>query len=137
MTTYSGRCMCGYVNYSITSEPVASRICWCKDCQFISGNGTANGVFPTESMTVSGELRHFDKTSDSGNTITRKFCGNCGCHLFSESSGRKGLTVVRLGTLENSENIHPTANIWTKSAPNWACMSNDLEKFSDQSTPVK
>lgn len=39
------------------------------------------------------------------------------------------MTVVRLGTLDEPSAVTPTANIWTASAPGWACINRALEQF--------
>ena len=133
-TPYTGGCLCGQVRFQISSEPGGSRICWCRDCQRIASNGTVNAIFPSASIEVSGSPRGFDKTADSGHTVTRRFCPQCGTQLFSESTGRPGLTVVRLGTLDQPSSIKPSANIWTASAPDWACLDESLEQFSGPPT---
>lgn len=129
MKHYTGGCLCGAVRYEITAEPGASRLCWCRDCQRIASNGTVNAVFPTPAIRISGATSSFDKTADSGNTVTRRFCPRCGTQLFSDSTGRQGFTVVRLGTLDEPSSVKPTANIWTGSAPSWACLDEALDRF--------
>ena len=136
MTSYAGACLCGAVRYRITAEPGPSRICWCKDCQRISSNGTVNAIFPTEAIEISGTPGRYDKTADSGNTVTRRFCGHCGSQLFSDSTGRPGLTVVRVGTLDDPSRIRPTSNIWTASAPTWACLDPSLEQVEGSPAPA-
>lgn len=127
---YLGGCLCGQIRFRIAAEPGAARICWCRDCQRIASNGTANVMFASDAMEISGSPGRFDKPADSGNTVTRRFCTHCGTQLFSDSSGRPGLTVVRIGTLDEPSRIQPTANIWTASAPAWACLDESLEGFS-------
>lgn len=137
MNEKTGGCLCGQVRYRIAAEPVISRLCWCRDCQRISGNGTANVIFPTTDIAITGSLMEYNKNADSGNTITRKFCPICGCHIFAESTGRVGLTVVRVGTLDDPSSIKPTANIWASSAPGWACLNPQIERIEHQPLPSK
>jgi hypothetical protein len=132
MKARTGGCLCGQVRYQITAEPVISRLCWCRDCQYIAGNGTANAIFPTASISVTGSLSQHNRVATSGNTVTRKFCPNCGCHVLGESSGRAGMTVVRLGTLDEPSSIKPVANIWASSAPAWACLDAELQRVEGQ-----
>jgi len=132
MSERTGGCLCGQVRYQITAEPIISRLCWCRDCQHISGNGTANVIFPTEAIAVTGRLTEFKKSAASGNAIRRKFCPDCGCHIFAESSGRSGFTVVRIGTLDHPSTIKPAANIWASSAPGWACLDPQLQRIEQQ-----
>ena len=137
MTERTGRCLCGNVTYRLTADPVVSRICWCRDCQHISSNGTVNAIFPTGSIEISGSPAEYTSAGDSGNHVTRRFCARCGSHLFADSTGRPGLTLVRLGTLDNPSSIKPSANIWSASAPAWACFDGSLEQVERQPLPPK
>jgi len=135
MTERTGGCLCGEVRYRLMAEPIVARICWCRDCQRIAGNGTANAMFPTAAIEVTGSISEYVSMADSGNHIQRRFCALCGCHLFADSSGRPGLSVVRLGTLDDPSSITPTSNIWSASAPRWACLDTKIERFDQQPLP--
>lgn len=129
MNSFTGGCLCGEIRYEIAAAAGPSRVCWCRDCQRIASNGTVNVIFPSDSIKISGEPGKHDKTADSGNMVNRRFCANCGTQLFSDSSGRPGLTVVRVGTLDEPSAVRPTTNIWVASAPSWACVDPSLEQF--------
>lgn len=132
MTTRTGRCLCGAVRFTLTAEPVAVRICWCRDCQHLAANGTVNLLMVSEAVSLSGELASYTKTADSGNEMTREFCPGCGTHLFARSSARPQFRVVRAGNLDEPSSIQPTMNIWAASAPAWACLDPALEKAERQ-----
>lgn len=136
MLERTGRCLCGDVQYSVTGEPVVARICWCRVCRKISGNGTANAIFPSAAIHVTGTTSAFTSRADSGNDITRDFCPNCGTHLFASSSASPDFRVVRLGTLDEPSTIAPAINMWVSSAPIWACMDQALKSELQQPTPV-
>lgn len=135
MNTRTGGCLCGQVRFQISGESGPSRICWCHDCQRLAANGTVNVVFPTAAIDITGNVAQHTKTADSGNQVTRRFCPQCGSQLFSDSTGRPGFTVVRVGTLDDPSSITPTANIWRASAPAWACVDPTLESF-DHAPPA-
>jgi hypothetical protein len=135
MTTRTGGCLCGQVKFTLTGEPVASRLCWCRECQRMAANGTANAIFPSDALRVTGQPATYERTADSGNVVSRRFCVACGCHLFADSNGRPGFTVVRLGTLDDPSSIRPAANIWAASAPGWACLDAALPRFEQQPPP--
>jgi hypothetical protein len=137
MTERNGHCLCGAVSFTITSEPVATRVCWCRDCQHLSANGTVNLLVPVESLTIIGPLSEHTKIADSGNTITRQFCPDCGTHLFAKSSGRPQFRVVRAGNLDQPSTIKPSMNIWAASAPIWACLDPKLDLVEQQPSPPK
>lgn len=137
MSERTGGCLCGLVRYRLTGEPVVSRICWCRDCQHISSNGTVNAIFPSTSIEVNGAPSEYVSAADSGNHVRRRFCPRCGSHLFADSTGRAGLTVVRVGTLDEPSSIGPVANIWTSSAPAWACLDPALASVDGQPLPLQ
>lgn len=137
MEIQSGSCLCGSVKYTFTVAPVATRICWCRDCQYIAANGAVNMVVHSSSLNIDGELSVFTKLAESGNSIERRFCPSCGIHLFANSSARPQFTVVRVGTLNNPSSVKPTANIWVSSAPNWACLNSELEQLEKQPAAPK
>ena len=128
MTERTGRCLCGAVSFTLAAEPLAARICWCRDCQHLSGNGTVNLLVAAEAFTVSGTLAEHSKTAASGNLVTRQFCPNCGTHIFAKSSARPQFRVVRAGNLDEPSSIRPGVNIWASSAPDWACLDPELER---------
>ena len=71
MTDRSGRCLCGQVTFRIGAEPVISRICWCRDCQHLAGNGTVNAIFPSDAIQVSGDTAAYTSAADRPATATR------------------------------------------------------------------
>jgi hypothetical protein len=135
MIQRDGQCLCGAVRFQVSGEPIATRICWCRDCQRTAANGTVNAMVPTSALDVTGELKVFTTTADSGNQVRRSFCPNCGSHLFATSSARPQITVVRVGTLEDPASVRPTVNIWASSAPVWACLDPALERVERQPQP--
>lgn len=136
MPERTGACLCGEIRFRLTAEPTASRICWCRDCQRLAANGTVNVVVPSASLELTGSPTAHTRQADSGNQVTRRFCPRCGAHLFSDSTGRPGLTVVRAGTLDDPSSIQPSANIWSGSAPTWACLDDTLERHERQPAPA-
>ena len=135
MTERHGRCLCGAVHYTIAADPLVTRVCWCRDCQRLAPNGTVNAIVPTDALAVTGEVATFENLADSGNRLTRRFCPRCGTQLFANSSARPQFTVVRVGTLDDPSSVRPSANIWTRSAPAWACMDPRLETSDGQPLP--
>lgn len=132
MTLRTGRCLCGAVSFTLSADPLAVRICWCRDCQHLAANGTVNLLVPAEALSVSGTVAEHVKTADSGNQLTRQFCPSCGTHLFGISSGRPQFRVVRVGNLDEPSSVTPTTNIWTSSAPVWACLDAGLDNVPGQ-----
>ncbi len=135
--TIEGGCLCKSVRYRISAEPIMMRLCWCRDCQYIAaGNATANVVFPSDALTFTGELHDYVSKADSGNILHRKFCPTCGTPVFSQAEVRPHVIIVRAGTLDDPSAVKPSVNIWTDSAPTWACMNAELPAFPHQLPPM-
>jgi hypothetical protein len=128
-----GGCLCGAVRFKISKDPVVIRACWCRLCQYIaSGNATINLAFSRDAISLTGELKDYTSVADSGRHMHRRFCPSCGTHLFSEAEERPHLIIVRGGTLDDPNLAHPSATIWTASAPEWARIDPDCEQFAGQ-----
>ena len=137
MKTITGGCLCKQVRFEITADPIAMRLCWCRDCQYLaSGNATVNVVFPSNALKVEGELRDYQSQADSGNRMHRRFCPTCGTPVFSAAESRPHLVIVRNGALDDTELTNPGATIWTASAPEWAWIDEALPMHAGQPPPV-
>jgi hypothetical protein len=135
MKELMGRCLCGAVTYRIFAEPVVTRVCWCRACQYLAANGTVNVLVPTSGLESSGQLSEYLSIADSGSEMRRRFCPRCGSHLFANSSVRPQFTVVRAGTLDDPSAVRPAVNIWAGSAPDWACLDSNLQRIEQQPIP--
>ena len=133
----TGGCLCKSVRYRIEAEPIVTRVCWCRLCQYLgAGSGTVNVCFPTEAISIEGELSDFSSIADSGNVMHRRFCPTCGTQLFSGAEARPHLTFVRAGTLDDSEIARPASIILTSAAPSWACIDDNLPWVEGQPLPA-
>src|SRR5258708_32003161 len=116
----AGGCLCGAVRYSIDAQVSALRACHCVNCQKSSGaGGTVNAVVPTDSFKISkgATKRYDDSATQSGRTLSRHFCGDCGSPIYSHRNPNPGFVVVRAGSLDDSSGTKINANISTASAP--------------------
>ncbi len=133
----TGGCLCGAVRYRIDAEPILTRVCWCRLCQYLgAGGGTVNTCFPSAAISIEGPLNDFKSIADSGNIMHRRFCATCGTQLFSEAEVRPHLIFVRAGTLDDPELAKPAATIWAQAAPSWACIDANLPVFAGQAPPA-
>src|SRR5574340_3792 len=110
----TGRCFCGAVRFQFDQPPLTVRACWCRDCQYLAaGNASVNAIFKADSFKVTGEVAEYVSTADSGSVMRRRFCPKCGTPLFSLSSRRPDVMVVRVGALDDREVGGPSGFIWT------------------------
>ena len=88
-TTNSGTCFCGTVKFTATGAPAAMGYCHCASCRHWSA-GPVNAFSlwnPDELKVTAGadSIGTYHRTPNS----YRKWCKNCGGHLFTEHPGMK------------------------------------------------
>lgn len=136
--SHGGGCLCGAVRITADADPVTVRQCWCRLCQYLSAGGsTVNVIFPSEAVSISGDVKWRSDIADSGNSLDRGFCGECGTPLFSKSDARPHLMVIRVGAMDEPELFAPQVLIWTSKAPEWACLDPRLLQVERQPPPAR
>ncbi|MEO1199591.1 MAG: GFA family protein [Pseudomonadota bacterium] len=128
--SFSGGCLCGAVRYTVTAEPSWIYYCHCADCR--KSNGTAfhvGMVVPADSVAWTGSLKEYAKPADSGRTIRRFFCGDCGSQLYTPTSFDPELISLKAGTMDDPSGLRPTAEIWTQSKMAWADLPDDIDSY--------
>lgn len=130
-TLRTGGCACGAVRYEYDAEPRLALNCHCRDCQRASGTAYAAILrVPAATFTVTkGEPKFYTITSDSGNSVSRGFCAECGSPLFSRLSGMSDVVGVRVSSLDDPSHYRPTMDIFVASAQPWDHMNPGLPKF--------
>ena len=73
-----------------------------------------------------------ESIAESGNKMHRRFCPNCGVHMFSEAEERPSIIVIRAGTFDDTEQIKTEGIIWTSEAPSWAYLNPNVPHFENQ-----
>lgn len=135
--SHQAGCLCGAVRIAIDAEPIATRQCWCRLCQYLAaGNATINTVFPSDKVAWTGDVAWYASVADSGRPMERGFCPACGTPLFSRTNARPHLLIVRTGALDDPELQAPSMHIWTAEAPGWACLDPALPQVEGQPPPV-
>jgi hypothetical protein len=133
----TGGCLCGAVRFRATEVPISARVCWCSVRQKIGAGGpTVGAAFRTGTVSIEGTLKDDVSIADSGNRMHRRFCPECGTHLFSGAEARPHSIFVGVGALDDPEIVKPVATIWTASAPSWACIDRDPPRIPGQPPPV-
>ena len=131
----NGGCLCGAVRYECSTEPQATMICHCMDCQRFTGTAYATVCFYSKSdVHITGELKGFDLETDSGNVMTRTFCPNCGAHITENSTWKPEQVVITAGSLDDPTRVKPEAHCWTKRMLPWVEGIAELHKFEGNPT---
>jgi len=130
-TPLTGGCRCGAIRYQLSADPFLVAHCHCRDCQYSTGGGSATVmILPRAGVEVTkGETTSYTVSAESGNTVTRRFCGDCGSPLFSELGASPEIFVVKPGSLDEPAAVTPMAHIWTASAPGWSLPEDGLPRF--------
>jgi hypothetical protein len=129
-TFFTGGCLCGAIRYECTGQPVLSTNCHCRDCQKASGGASTAALFvPKDTLKITGDVKYYDKTGDSGQTISRGFCPHCGSALFGKPAILPDLISIRPGTLDDPSTFQPAIDIYTASAQPWDYMNPGLPKY--------
>jgi hypothetical protein len=132
MTTYAGGCHCGKIRYETSADPIMAGHCQCTDCQVFSGTGHASVlVFPSEALKITGTMKYYDSKADSGATITRGFCADCGTGVVSKPGSIPGVTTVKAGTLDDPKLFQAQMVLYTKSAQPWDNVGENLAAFPE------
>lgn len=127
---YSGSCLCGAVRYTVSAEPLATGNCHCRNCQKSAGAPFSSAfLIRQDALQLTGELKYYERTSDTGNTVRRAFCPTCGTPLFSASTGMPDILVMKITGLDHADAIQPMMDIYTESAQAWTRMDPALPKF--------
>lgn len=132
----TGRCACGAIRLEFSAKPIATRQCWCRQCQQIAAGGpTQNAIFKNDHVSIQGTLASCQWTAASGNTLTFHFCPSCGTQVYGQSSARMYLKTVRFGVIDEPHGLRPEMVIWTEDAPAWAQIDPTLEAWPQQPPP--
>lgn len=134
----TGGCLCGAIRYTV-SAPLHNVIaCHCTHCRKISGAGSShNAPVATSSVNfTAGTPKKYADTADSGNTLYRYFCENCGSSIMSQRSKTPEMSVLKVGTLDDASGLKLAMNIWTDSALPWMHLDPAIERHP-KNRPVK
>lgn len=126
---YKGSCLCGAVNFQITSSIRNIVYCHCSECRKAQGSAFAtNGIVDNDNFKIiSGEDQLSAYESTSGHT--KYFCSHCGSPLMSKNLSRPDQLRVRLGTIESDVAEKPAAHIFVSSKASWDDITDDLPQY--------
>jgi hypothetical protein len=128
---YSGGCACGAIRYEISSEPIFSNDCQCRDCQRKSGTGHGSylSFLGKGSVKFEGEAKFWDMVADSGNVKTRAFCPNCGSPVYMTYKATPDVLTVHAASLDDPTRYKPQAVTYTLRGYAWDHIDPTLAKF--------
>jgi hypothetical protein len=135
MANMTGGCLCGRVRYTVTGVPAFSGICHCRNCQRYTGSAFETLMaFPAEAVSLQGELKTYADIGDSGQTLHRRFCPNCGSGVVAEPDILPGMMVVLAGTLDDPAMFKPTMDLYWSRAQAWVQAGGERTRFPKMPT---
>ena len=116
-----GRCHCGAIAYSAEADPADVSICYCTDCQQLSGSPYRLSVpVRAEDFVLSaGRPKIYVKTAESGARRRQAFCGDCGAPVYSSAESNPTSYSLRIGALAQRAELPPRLQQWMRSKPAW------------------
>ncbi|QQN73418.1 GFA family protein [Croceicoccus sp. YJ47] len=119
---HEGGCLCGAVRYSVAWPLMQAVTCSCVNCQKQSGAPLSLvGVTGRDDLHLTGELKTYVDTAQSGNAVRRLFCPTCGSPVLTDTDAAEdaGIIFIKGGTLDDAAALTPSAHCWTRSAHEW------------------
>ncbi|MBL8382853.1 MAG: GFA family protein [Burkholderiales bacterium] len=116
-----GACLCGHVRYEALIDPARVGICHCRDCQISSATAFRVGApVPVDDFKLlSGSLRVYVKTAESGSRRALSFCPECGTSIHGSAVENATTLSLRIGTARQFAQLVPQQQIWCRSALPW------------------
>ena len=84
---------------------------------------------PAPALKITGNVKYHDSKADSGNTLSRGFCPECGSRLFGKTSAMTDLAMITAASLDDPSQYNPQMDIYISSAQPWDHMNPALPKF--------
>ncbi|MFT4676895.1 MAG: hypothetical protein ACJAX5_002886 [Patiriisocius sp.] len=129
---HTGQCLCGQIQYEFDVEPAISGVCHCKNCQRQAGSAfsTLCGV-PKAAFKITGSPKVYeDGDTDSGNSVQRFFCENCGSPIYSTLGSQPDLLFLKTGTLDDTQSFAPQFQAYCETKQNWVSLLEDVPQMA-------
>jgi len=128
-----GGCQCGAVRYRVSAAACEVYHCHCSMCRKLHG-----ALFATWALVPRGRLGVSQgedalATFESSPGVRRRFCRDCGCHLFCEIDSDPHFDWFTAGTLDGG--VHPgqvpahEQHIFVGSKAAWLKIGDDLDQY--------
>ena len=119
---FDGHCACGAIRFRLESKPLVVHCCHCHWCQRESGASYAlNALIEADRVSLlQGRPEAIQTPSNSGKGQVVWRCPDCQVALWSNYAGAGDkLHFVRVGTLDDAQQLPPDIHIFTSSKQPW------------------
>jgi len=77
-----------------------------------------------------GNLATYADRAESGRSVNRRFCRNCGSPIVSLVEMMPKLHFIKAGTLDDKSWLKPTMHLWCDSAQPWVEIPAGMTRFA-------
>jgi len=135
--THSGGCACGQVRYELEGEPIWTQMCYCSDCQRISGSAYGLNLMVVEpQLHIDGSTKSTFLPTGSGSGCENHFCSECATNIWGHYLiAPPGLFIVRAGTLDDTSWLKPDAQVFTKDRQPWVTIADGVPAYDERCIP--
>lgn len=129
----TGTCQCGNVRLTLLAPPLKVMACHCRECQKLSTSVfSITALVQRDDLRVEGELKDWQRSSDSGNINAAKFCPHCGNRIYHYNPATPELVKLKPAILDDTSFLKPTAHVWVSEKPPWYNIPEGVEVFDRQ-----
>jgi hypothetical protein len=129
---HSGHCLCGKVEFEISSEPLWIAYCHCASCRRHTASAVAVFAgFDERSVRFS---REEPKVYESSSGVWRSFCNSCGSPISYRSRRFAGEVHFYVGVMNHPEHYQPMAHVHFAEQIPWFDTKDELMRYEATSS---
>jgi hypothetical protein len=126
---YTGRCLCGGVEFEIEGALEPIQVCYCNQCQRAQGTALATNIPVSTAafhLRSGGELI---RSYESSPGKQRCFCSRCGSPIYSHRHSNPDTLRIRAGLLDGPLATQMSAHFHVATKPNWWTIGDGLPQY--------
>lgn len=128
-----GTCQCGSITYQLAEAPIKVMACHCRQCQKLSTSAfSITALVKASALTITGELKFWERQADSGNTNGAAFCPNCGNRIYHYNPADPEHIKLKPSTLQDTRVIQPTMHVWVSEKQDWFVIPDGVDVHQQQ-----
>jgi len=115
-------CQCGQVTYELKKAPIAVFACHCTECQKLATTPfSVTALYDAEDIQFFGQLKEWQRSSDSGNISAAKFCPTCGNRIYHYNPDIPSSIKLKLKPIDHdsAKLFEPTTHLWVSEKVDW------------------
>ncbi len=87
-------------------------------------------LFKANTVSISGQTKAFEVIANSGATVSRHFCPECGTPVFGATSRSPHLLLVPAGLVEDNDSWYqPSLLIFARTRRHWDMIDTALPQY--------